>query len=245
MERAGLTWRWARLCFLSCRNMYHLLATTDRTDLLDLAHAHHCDIQAFQNDGTDPLFLAVKARQKTAWNWFLQHGAKPDIEDLEGDTPLLHICCNMDMECLKALLKHGANANYKAGPQAVTPLHVAAEAGTSSAVDVLLHHGANVHAQCAMGETALHKATKTGHVRVIKMLIKAGVVHVFYAACCMSSDTPPPPPLPVMRSGHTVRSRPQNCIPLPPLLPPKNKTTPCPPPTHLHERQPSVLNWKC
>lgn len=55
-----------------------------------------------------------------------------------------------------------------------TQLHVAAEYGHLSIIEVLLQRGARLHLQDNKGHTALHKAASRGHTEIVRALIKAG-----------------------------------------------------------------------
>ena len=55
-----------------------------------------------------------------------------------------------------------------------TPLHLAAWAGHSSMVDLLIEAGADVHAAAMDGICALHFAAQQGHEDACKALLKGG-----------------------------------------------------------------------
>ena len=71
---------------------------------------------------------------------------------------------------LLELLKHGADAN-KATDEFRTPLHSAAETGSSELMKHLLNHNANIHAIDVDKDTPLHLAAKYGNVDIIKLII--------------------------------------------------------------------------
>ena len=76
-------------------------------------------------------------------------------------------------EITKVLLAAGANANTRdrAGE---TPLHKAAEKGSTAATRALLGAGAKVNALDEEGATPLHAAAAWGHVELAKALLDAG-----------------------------------------------------------------------
>ncbi|KAM4629266.1 CARD- and ANK-domain containing inflammasome adapter protein [Polymixia lowei] len=55
-----------------------------------------------------------------------------------------------------------------------TLLHIAAEHGHLSIIDLLLHRGARLDLRDSEGRTALHRAANRGHTGVVRALIKAG-----------------------------------------------------------------------
>jgi ankyrin repeat protein len=85
----------------------------------------------------------------------LRHGAKIDVQDSDGKTPLIWASSRIGNDTLlKALIKHGANVNTS-DKEGKTPLIWAVESHDSKMVRVLLEHGANINAQRKDRGTAL------------------------------------------------------------------------------------------
>jgi cytochrome c len=86
------------------------------------------------------------------------------------------------VEVLKALLVAGANANASGhvwlSPlyAGFAPLHLAAQEGCPDSVDVLLQHGAHLHATSSEGKTALDYSDEAGHKEVSQLLRQSGCV---------------------------------------------------------------------
>ena len=76
----------------------------------------------------------------------------------------------------KKLLDDGADVHYRDGKFKLNALHVAAEEGYDSIVDLLLHSNAttDVNQQSEDGKTPLFMAVCSGHVDVANLLIGAG-----------------------------------------------------------------------
>ena len=75
------------------------------------------------------------------------------------------------------LLQKGPNLElkYKNGQ---TVLMIQAESGTIFTVTNLIDHGANVNATDLNNDTALHLASKEGHLEVVKILVEKGKASV-------------------------------------------------------------------
>jgi ankyrin repeat protein len=103
------------------------------------------------------------------------HGGDPALFDLlaghgrlelEGDSfagrPLFDAVADGRVAQIRALLRHGADVNARRPSSlfhaADTPLHLAAERGDAAVIDVLVDAGADLHAACASGKTALEVA---------------------------------------------------------------------------------------
>ncbi|KAF7183608.1 hypothetical protein CNMCM7691_003887 [Aspergillus felis] len=81
-------------------------------------------------------------------------------------------------EMARWLLDHGWDVNEKDADER-TPLLLAAEAGYSSVVQVLLGHPQiNVHAHDYWRSTALHEAAKRGYLEVVELLLAKGSIDI-------------------------------------------------------------------
>ena len=109
----------------------------------------------------------------------LSAGAIVDSTDCCGDTPLLKAVETHpeDAPLISALIKHGANPNYR-GMSTLTPLMMAAKStseDTSELVPLLLDAGADPNMTDGRGYSALHTASSWANERVIKALFDHGV----------------------------------------------------------------------
>lgn len=93
----------------------------------------------------------------------------------KGKTPLIIAAANGDVQCLKLLLKAGANMESDNYDQH-TPLMVAAKNGHVNCVSLLVKSKAKINAiarDCNHDETALMLAAQQGHAKVLQVLINS------------------------------------------------------------------------
>ncbi len=157
------------------------------------------DVNRPQPDGTTALHWAALLDDLAAADLLLGAGAKVDVADDYGVTPLSLASTNGSAAMIERLLKAGANPNA-ALPGGETPLMTAARTGRADAVQILLAKKADVTArETEKGQTALMWAAAEGHKDVIGLLIahgagvhersKAGFTPLLFAARNGDIDT--------------------------------------------------------
>lgn len=108
----------------------------------------------------------------------LNAGADPTIADAQGFNALHLVTHSSAVMPLLLLLQHNAfgapSALDVADSQGHTPLMWAAYQGDALSVDLLLAHGANVHAKDATGLTPMHWAVVKGNRLCIRKLAGTG-----------------------------------------------------------------------
>jgi ankyrin repeat protein len=117
----------------------------------------------------------------------IEHGAKLDVVDLRGETPLHVACRRRESDILRLLLNHGASVNYKAlktfsgiwfegrCASGYTALHCAAALWSVEIVKILLDHGADVHCKDDVNRSPLFIACRCDRERdIIKLLLQHG-----------------------------------------------------------------------
>ena len=102
----------------------------------------------------------------------IKHGARIDIPDQDGDTPLQIASLFGHVQCLQRLLQENNNINWK-GFQGKTALVRSAENGHFECVSVLLEHGADVEVQDQYGDRAVHLAARFGHTKCLEILLRS------------------------------------------------------------------------
>jgi ankyrin repeat protein len=120
-------------------------------------------------DGTTPLMYAAVRGSVESVKLLLKHGADPNAANDAKATALLW--CAGDLHKVRLLVDHGASLNVKSD-LGNTPLIVAAaHAESTSVVEFLLVHGADLKAKNKRGYTALHSAVGAGNPATVKLLV--------------------------------------------------------------------------
>jgi len=127
--------------------------------------------------GTTPLLRAAKALDAPAAKLLVDHGAKLDLPNNRGITPVMAAAgmgsvdadtrgyyttddtAQRSVDTLRVLLDAGADVNSR-GPRGLTPLHEAARWGWNAAVQFLVERGADINAK-SRGADDKEPATKT------------------------------------------------------------------------------------
>ena len=128
--------------------------------------------------GTTPLLRAAKALDAPAVKLLVDHGAKLDLPNNRGITPVMAAAgmgssdadtrgyyttedtAQRSVDTLKILLDAGADVNSR-GPRRLTPLHEAARWGWNAAVQFLVDRGADLNAKSQSLDTVKDPTEKT------------------------------------------------------------------------------------
>jgi ankyrin repeat protein len=155
--------------------------------LLDNVHVRHemmkmlissgANVNAQDTFGRSSLCMAANLLDPEAIKMLLDHGAKVDLANEDGDTPLIYACGVSNsrgaLGVVSLLLANGANVNATT-TSGRTPLILAAYAGNTKVVKMLLERGADYTVRSRRGETALTAARKNRHTEVAQILLNAG-----------------------------------------------------------------------
>lgn len=140
--------------------------------LLDRGANVNCQDKA----GTTPLLDALTryryARQKELIEILLTKGARVDIANQRGISPLF-LAVRISSSLTSMFLDKGAPVNA-ATASGMTPLMNAAIGGSLETMRLLIKHGANVNARDKSNDTALLNAARVVSVSKIRLLLEHG-----------------------------------------------------------------------
>lgn len=100
----------------------------------------------------------------------LARGAKVNVSNAEGETPLHWAVRNGHTEIARMLLEHRADPNTREVRKHRTPLHEAAFRGRGEIARMLLERGADPNAVDAAGKTPLFYAQDDKHEDIVSLL---------------------------------------------------------------------------
>ncbi|MCW3099071.1 MAG: hypothetical protein JWL77_4689 [Chthonomonadaceae bacterium] len=152
------------------------------------------DVNARDEGRMTPLLAAVVNQHPVTVRLLLDHGANVNIKDNGSDTlsdnldgtgkplgtwhhpgltALQHADDLDNLEMMRLLLEHGADANVRL-PYGNTLLIQAAGSGDSDKIRLLLPHGAKVDATDSDGSTALMHLARSAYTGTMLLLLKQG-----------------------------------------------------------------------
>lgn len=136
-------------------------------------YQHHFDFM--RNEvGFTPLHLAACFRRSVVAQELIRLGTNVNQESINGETALFYACQCDGADVVEVLLEAGASIDKTMGDGGATPLHVAAQYGSTGAAQLLLEAKANVHLSTNAGETPLHLCSQMGYVTVGDLLLEYG-----------------------------------------------------------------------
>ncbi|KAJ5511931.1 Mg2+ transporter protein CorA-like/Zinc transport protein ZntB [Penicillium expansum] len=150
------------------------------------------DILELRNkSGQTSLLAAAQCNQSEITKFLLDEGAKYDVQDNDGNTPLHYAAMTNDLELAQRLPKNEErssespdqlNADNKSKYSTIlnrqnknqdTPIVLTASSEQTSVFDFLLKSGANLNVRVKNGDTVLHRAAQTGNLDIVKKLLPA------------------------------------------------------------------------
>ena len=136
-------------------------------------------VNAYSDDGFQPLGLAAYFGQKEAVEYLIKAGAELNSvsKNKMAVTPLQSAVAGRHSEITRLLIETGASPNvWERG--GYTPLHTAAHNGDIEIARSLIFGGADIEASSEKGETPLDMALATGHSEVAELL-NSGITRRF------------------------------------------------------------------
>ena len=127
------------------------------------------------NESLAPTLLAAaRAGDMQQVRAALAAGAPVNVQDAQGNSPLLLATMGNHIEVARSLLLDGANPNLK-NAQSDSAYLLAGAQGRLEILRMTLSYGADLKSLNRFGGTALIPACERGHVEAVKALIAAGV----------------------------------------------------------------------
>ncbi|KKP01775.1 hypothetical protein THAR02_06114 [Trichoderma harzianum] len=119
------------------------------------------------------LLLAIRYRQKDAFDFLLQRGASIHASDKYGRTALFIAASWGDLAIIQQLVHRGVDINARTS-YGETALFAAITPGGFDAVRLLIEKGAEVNAKDNDGIQPLHRASATGNLDIVRLLVERG-----------------------------------------------------------------------
>lgn len=145
----------------------------DDMETADLLIHAGANVNAANGYGVTPLSLACTNQSATMVEKLLKAGADPN--GVPSGTPVLMMAARTgNVDIVKSLLAHGADANAKESARGQTALMWAVAEKHPEVERLLIDHGADVHSHSTSGFTPLLFAAQQGDVDSARMLLDAG-----------------------------------------------------------------------
>jgi ankyrin repeat protein/uncharacterized protein YegL len=131
----------------------------------------------------NPLLICCRTGQSRILELILKRLPENDVKfflsesaEIDGFTPLIAATELDKTDCIKVLIKYGADIEFKTAENnkiiaGATALHVGCFYGRLNAVKLLCEHGGNIFSRTSNGMTPLHIAIKQGHISVVRYLM--------------------------------------------------------------------------
>ena len=141
-------------------------------------------VNAANDVGATPLYLACTNRDAAMVQKLLTAGANPNAALLSGETVLMNCARTGNVEALKALIAHGANVNAKELSHDQTALMWAAAQRHPEVVGALVENGADVRARSRIyNQTVTSEVTqRTGREQLNYTVPRGGSTPLLFAA---------------------------------------------------------------
>lgn len=169
---------WTPLHFAVNGNRDLILPPDERVKLIKTLVEQGAPLEAINEDGLTPLFVAVLNSMSESLSLLIDAGAEVDLADpSNGRKPLMKAAWNEDLRSLDLLLKAGANPNAQ-DKKGRTALHHLATKNKELLSETyatmarrLIGWGANVDATDDQSNTPLMIAAESGNYAVVKALM--------------------------------------------------------------------------
>lgn len=123
--------------------------------------------------GNSALFMAALDGHAQVVSLLLENGAKVDLSNYAGATPLMGAAQNGHLKIVELLVQKGAKIDASTPDIGATPLFMAVQNGRAEVVKFLIEHGANPNQTKKNGVSPLMIAAGSGRKDLVEELLKA------------------------------------------------------------------------
>ncbi|GIY30595.1 hypothetical protein CDAR_461182, partial [Caerostris darwini] len=150
----------------------HVAANFKRLETVKyLVEVKHFLINDRDIKGKTPLHIAVENDFREVVEYLIRHGANTLIKDAIGFLPL-HTAIRLNfVNVAKVLSEKETNVDANLSSFGRASLHVAAEVGDITLVNILIEKKADINFKTELGHTPLVLAVQKGHLEVVRTLI--------------------------------------------------------------------------
>jgi hypothetical protein len=121
-----------------------------------------------------PICFAIRCSLNELFEYLLPTVPGIDHRFEDGFTCLTVAAMCANTPVVQSLLDLGAYVDQKTTGRELTPLHLAAEFGSSDVFDLLMNAGADPHARSASKTTPFYRAARGGDIRILRQLKDCG-----------------------------------------------------------------------
>ncbi len=156
------------------QDIHQAAARGDRARVIECLEDDPRQVNALDQSGRTPLFMAVLARQVDIAALLIERGALVQVGDSGDRTPLHYAATSGQLEVIRLLIEHGAVVNARA-VGAATPLHWSMWGGQGAAAELLLELGADPEAICNAEITPIYIPVLLGRADLLQMWLDRGM----------------------------------------------------------------------
>lgn len=161
----------------SSRNkLLHFAVQKNRTKMVKKIIEYKGNVRDINNIWQTPLHIAASyGTDPDMIKILVKNGAKTDVRDRFGDTPLIIAVKNLNFPIAKALVANGANVTERNIYSLEQPVAIAIEKRDIELMDLLINNGAKLKYNVnAYGRTLMHHAAQYGNLEILINLIGRG-----------------------------------------------------------------------
>ncbi|XP_006177557.2 LOW QUALITY PROTEIN: ankyrin repeat domain-containing protein 7 [Camelus ferus] len=156
------------------RTPLHLACANGNSNIVSLLIEKQCKESVWNGANRSPSTKAVQRDKESCAAILLEHGADPNLVDLDGNTALHYAACHPSISLVEKLLEHKANLEAQ-NKDGYTPLLLAITENNAEMVEFLLKRGADVNAADKNQRTALMIALSDEPSSLVSLLLQQEV----------------------------------------------------------------------